>query len=196
MLSDGERYLDHAVVQHIAAQWVGQPSVGLLVVLPSAAPMVVLRFEAPTAELRFEAPYMVGAIVPTLALQRGSLLGRLPVQLRLRPIAIHHPTAHRHPTTSPGSTRISCKCADKSLVGIVRPASPASGLFERCCWRFCSKSLPILSRFFEEGEDVDGANGIGRVPPLRITRRRMVRRMASWPLSDPGGIAARRTARE
>jgi predicted DNA-binding transcriptional regulator AlpA len=113
MLSDGERYLDHAVVQYIAAQWVGQPPVGLMVEQPSAAPMVVLRSEAPTAELRFEAPYMVEAIVPTLALQRGSRLGRLPVQLRLRPIAIHHPTARRHPTTSPGSRGISCKCAEQ-----------------------------------------------------------------------------------
>src|SRR5260370_27358220 len=118
MLSDGERYRDHVVVQHIAAQWVEQPSVvpmaeprpvDLLVGLRFEAPMVGLRFAVPTAELRFEAPYMAGVptmagIVPTLVLQRGSRLGRLPVRLPLRPIAMNHPTAHRHPITpSPGS---------------------------------------------------------------------------------------------
>jgi hypothetical protein len=122
MLSDGERYRDHVVVQHIAAQWVEQPSVvpmaepqpvALMVEQPFVGRMVVLRFAVPTAELRFEAPYMVevptmAGIVPTLVLQRGSRLGRLPVRLRLRPIAIHHPTAHRHlTTTNPGSMSIS-----------------------------------------------------------------------------------------
>jgi len=73
-------------VQHIAAQWVGQPSV-----VPMAEPrpvglMVGLRFAVPTAELRFEALYMAGVptmagIVPTLVLQRGSRLGRLPGRL-------------------------------------------------------------------------------------------------------------------
>jgi hypothetical protein len=110
MLSDGERYRDHVVAQHIAAQWVEQPSV-----VPTAEPqpvglMGVLRFAGLTAVLRFEARYMVGVptmagIVPTLGLQRGSRLERLPVRLRLRLIAIHRPTAHRHPTiTSRGSS--------------------------------------------------------------------------------------------
>jgi hypothetical protein len=97
------------VVQHIAAQWVEQPSVAPMAEPQSVGLMVVLRLAAPTAELRFEAPCMVGVptmagIVPTLVLQQESRLGRLPVRLRLRPIAINHPTAHRHPTTSPGRT--------------------------------------------------------------------------------------------
>ena len=118
MLSDGERYRDHVVVQHIAAQWVGQPSVapmaepqpvGLMVEQRSVGLMVVLRFAGLTAALRFAAPYMVGVptmadTVPMLVLQQGSRLGRLPVRLRLRAIAIHHPTANRHPTTNPGSS--------------------------------------------------------------------------------------------
>jgi hypothetical protein len=62
----------------------------------------------PYVVLRFAAPYMVvptmAGIVPTLVLQQGSQLGRLPVRLRLRPIAIHHPIAHRHPTTSLGNS--------------------------------------------------------------------------------------------
>jgi hypothetical protein len=113
MLLDGERYRDHEVVQHIAAQWVEQPSVGLMVEQRFVDLMVVLRFAVPTAELRFEAPYMVevptmAGIVPTPVLQRGSRLGRLPVRLRLRHIAINHPTARQHPITpSPGSCSIS-----------------------------------------------------------------------------------------
>jgi hypothetical protein len=122
MLSDGEQYRDHVVVQHIAAQWVEQPSVvpmaepqpvGLMVVQPCVDLMVVQRFAVPTAELRFEAPYTAGVptmagTVPTPVLQRGSRLGRLPVRLRLRHIAINHPTARQHPITpSPGSCSIS-----------------------------------------------------------------------------------------
>jgi len=48
-------------------------------------------------------PTMAG-IVPMLVLQQVSRSGRLPVRLRLRPIAIHHSTANRHPTTNPGSS--------------------------------------------------------------------------------------------
>jgi hypothetical protein len=119
MLSDGERYRDHEVVQHIAGQWAEQPSVVRMAEQPSVGLTVVLRLAAPTAELRFEAPCMVGVptmagIVPTLVLQRESRLGRLPVRLRHRPIAINHPTAHRHPTTSRGSSDAASptKCAD------------------------------------------------------------------------------------
>jgi hypothetical protein len=130
MLSDGERYRDRAVVQPIAAQWVEQRSVDLMAEPQPAGLMVVLRFEAPTAELRFEAPYMVGVptmagIVPTLALQRGSRLGRLPVRLRLRPIAIRHPIAHRHPITSPGSMHL---LVSVLAIGFMLP------LPESCVW--------------------------------------------------------------
>jgi hypothetical protein len=96
-------------VQHIAAQWVEQPSVAPMAEPQPVGLMVVLRCAGLTAALRFAAPYMVGVptmadTVPMLVLQQGSRLGRLPVRLRLRVIAIHHRTAHRHrTTTSPGS---------------------------------------------------------------------------------------------
>jgi hypothetical protein len=97
------------VVQRIAAQWVEQPSVAPMAEPQPVGLMVVLRFAGLTAALRFAAPYMVGVptmadTVPMLGLQQGSRLGRLPVRLRLRAIAIHHRTAPRRPITlSPGS---------------------------------------------------------------------------------------------
>jgi hypothetical protein len=108
MLSDGERYRDRVVVQRIAAQWVEQPSVAPMAEPQPVGLMVVLRFAGLTAALRFAAPYMVGVptmadTAPMLVSQRGLRLGRLPVRLRLRAIAMNHPTAHRHPTTNPGS---------------------------------------------------------------------------------------------
>ena len=103
------------MVLPIAVQWVepqyadpmaGQSREGLLVVWRLADPMVVLPTVAHMEEPPFAGltvvPIMVVSTVPItvlVPLQPVSPLGRLPVPLRPRVIAITHLIAHRRRTT-------------------------------------------------------------------------------------------------
>jgi hypothetical protein len=113
MPSAGEPYQDHAGALPIAGQWVAPQYVdlmgarsreGQLVVLQLVDHMVVPHIVAHTAEPQCAGPtaavpIMVGVTDPIMEpvrLQRGSQLGRLPVPLRLQPIATIRLTATRH----------------------------------------------------------------------------------------------------